>query len=606
MNRMDPTRPLRLLVVSLASLVAVTASAQTPVSSEITFQGRLRLGGALVNVPIDFQFSLFDSPTAGTLVAGPIAVDDLPLNAGLFTVPLDFGAAAFDGSARWLEIAVRRGDESEPFVTLSPRQAVTATPYALYAANVAGVDGHSLDAADGSPSDAVFVDNAGNVGIGTTTPSATLDVAGGGQMTTLEITGGTPLDAPVVAWGLNTWGQANAPAGSFAIVSASPNQSLAIRTDGSIAQWGESSTIFPVSDVPFGSFVAIGGGYSSGTFAIALRGDGSLVGWGNPVGAVTGIPTGRFSALSVTDQYATALRSDGTLLGWGGAPAPTPSGVFTKVASGGNFAIALDPDGELVAWGNNSSGQLQVPTGPFIAIAAGGAHGLALRPDGTVAAWGDNAYGQTLVPDGTYSAIAAGGRLSVAIRADGTLAAWGDNSTGQLNVPSGTFSAVSTSGFHCVAIRTQAGPVQYALKLANDAAAKPGSNTWTILSDRRLKTEIAPLTGALDKLLGLRGVTFRWRNPSEQGGRGFTETGLIADEVQRVFPHWIRPNSRGYLTMTVSGFEALTAEALRELRAEKDAELAARDACIAEQRAELDDVRARLERLERALSNPQR
>jgi hypothetical protein len=38
--------------------------------------------------------------------------------------------------------------------------------------------GNSLDAADGSPTNAVYVDNDGKVGIGTTTPGAQLDVAG--------------------------------------------------------------------------------------------------------------------------------------------------------------------------------------------------------------------------------------------------------------------------------------------------------------------------------------------------------------------------------------------------------------------------------------------
>jgi len=40
-------------------------------------------------------------------------------------------------------------------------------------------DGHSLDASDGSPTDAVSVDNNGDVGIGTTQPTAKLDVQGG-------------------------------------------------------------------------------------------------------------------------------------------------------------------------------------------------------------------------------------------------------------------------------------------------------------------------------------------------------------------------------------------------------------------------------------------
>ncbi|MCP4711167.1 MAG: hypothetical protein GY869_21310, partial [Planctomycetes bacterium] len=39
-------------------------------------------------------------------------------------------------------------------------------------------DGHSLDAADGDPVDAVYVDNDGYMGIGTTTPTTKLDVNG--------------------------------------------------------------------------------------------------------------------------------------------------------------------------------------------------------------------------------------------------------------------------------------------------------------------------------------------------------------------------------------------------------------------------------------------
>jgi hypothetical protein len=42
--------------------------------------------------------------------------------------------------------------------------------------SASGADGHSLDAADGSPTDAVYVDNSGNVGIGTTSPSQDLHV----------------------------------------------------------------------------------------------------------------------------------------------------------------------------------------------------------------------------------------------------------------------------------------------------------------------------------------------------------------------------------------------------------------------------------------------
>jgi len=58
---------------------------------------------------------------------------------GLFAVTLDFGGV-FDGSARWLEIAVRTNGGGA-FVALSPRQPITATPYAVRAAEFGGAVG---------------------------------------------------------------------------------------------------------------------------------------------------------------------------------------------------------------------------------------------------------------------------------------------------------------------------------------------------------------------------------------------------------------------------------------------------------------------------------
>lgn len=135
----------------------------------------------------------------------------------------------------------------------------------------------------------------------------------------------------------------------------------------------------------------------------------------------------------------------------------------------------------------------------------------------------------------------------------------------------------------------------FQLQLSANSAAKPTSNTWTILSDARLKKNVEPLRGALERLLALRGVTFDWIDPSTQGGCDWKQTGLIAQEVERVFPEWIGTDPNGYKTLTVAGFEALTTEALRELRAEKDAEIAAL-------RTELEVQRLRLERLEARLS----
>jgi len=49
---------------------------------------------------------------------------------------------------------------------------------------------------------------------------------------------------------------------------------------------------------------------------------------------------------------------------------------------------------------------------------------------------------------------------------------------------------------------------------------------------------------------------------------------MIAQEVEEVFPDWVEENRRGHKTVTYRGFEALTVEALRDLRAEKDSQIA--------------------------------
>src|SRR5687768_3654036 len=111
----------------------------------------------------------------------------------------------------------------------------------------------------------------------------------------------------------------------------------------------------------------------------------------------------------------------------------------------------------------------------------------------------------------------------------------------------------------------------------------------------RLKKDIRPLEDALTRLLRLRGVTFEYHDPKaihELPGR---QTGLVAQEVERVFPEWIETRADGLKCLSVCGFEALTVEALRDLREEKDREIAA----IKAQNTALEK---RLEHLEKLIS----
>jgi hypothetical protein len=85
-------------------------------------------------------------------------------------------------------------------------------------------------------------------------------------------------------------------------------------------------------------------------------------------------------------------------------------------------------------------------------------------------------------------------------------------------------------------------------------------------SDVRLKRDIRPLDGALDKLMALRGVEFEWARDDLARLRPGRQAGLIADEVEKVFPNWVRHDSASDMKLIgPQGFEALVVEALRQL-----------------------------------------
>jgi hypothetical protein len=103
------------------------------------------------------------------------------------------------------------------------------------------------------------------------------------------------------------------------------------------------------------------------------------------------------------------------------------------------------------------------------------------------------------------------------------------------------------------------------------SASKPGGGPWADLSDRQLKTNIQPLTGALATLLRLRGVCFEWLEPAQHGNLTGPQIGMIAQEVETVLPDWVSTTPEGYKLLAIRGFEALTVEAFREVQAEHTA-----------------------------------
>ena len=136
-------------------LLVVPAAAQTPLGTGFTYQGRLVDAGVPANGAYDFELRLFTAASGGAAVGSPLVRDDVAVAGGLFVVTLDFGSAAFTGSARWLEIAVRPGASTGAFTTLGPRQQLTPSPNALFSATAPwlGLSGVPAGFADGVDDD---------------------------------------------------------------------------------------------------------------------------------------------------------------------------------------------------------------------------------------------------------------------------------------------------------------------------------------------------------------------------------------------------------------------------------------------------------------------
>ncbi len=461
------------LTATAGLALAAHAQAQTPLGTGFTYQGRLDQSGSPANGTYDLQFALFNAAAAGAQVGTTQCADNVPVVDGLFTVTLDFGAQ-FNGEERWLGIGVRADASpgncgSGVYTPLAPRQAMSAAPYAL---KVRGIDGHSLDAADGSPVDAVLVDDAGAVGIANATPTAQV-----------------------------------------------PNARL--RVGGGHV----------VVDNNFGFF--------------------SVNGAGTGLGA--GVDTTTFDDL----QFFA-----------GGAPR-------FWVLDTGQVGIGTEtPQGKL-----------------DIEVGTGGANLQVFEDSGGVPTLRSV---QGLFPGALRLRAGVEFRPHTGALNNAGFVIWNEANTAMNSV----FTANGTSFFRGgpVAVGTNdAGGFLFAV---NGTAAKPGGGSWSVFSDTRLKSNIEPMRGTLDRLLSLRGYTFEYRPEAVEQRFALpgTQIGLLAQEVEMVFPDWVSQDAAGYKYVTERATTALMVEALRELRDEKDAQ-------IRNLRNENAALAARLDRLEETLAD---
>jgi hypothetical protein len=303
------------------------------------------------------------------------------------------------------------------------------------------------DGGVGEFSHALALETVGNQWVRATD---TVTAAISGAQTGIVVAAAAGPTSVVVAWGNDTNGQTDLPAGLSGVAAISPGLALvAPGDDGTVTAWGGQPT------VPAGlsgvTAISAGGGHD-----LALKSDGTVVAWGGNYSGQATVPAGLsgITAIAAGGGHSLALKSDGTVVAWGndscgpdrGGQTEVPAGLsgVIAIAAGGCHSLALKSDGTVVAWGGYDA-DLElafVPTGlsGVTAIAAAGNLDLALKSDGTVVAWGGyDVYADTSVPAGLsgVTAIAAGGQHSLALKSDGTVVAWGENSSGQIAVPNG-------------------------------------------------------------------------------------------------------------------------------------------------------------------------
>ena len=432
---------------------------------------------------------------------------------------------------------------------------------------------------------------------------------------------------PVVAWGKNSQGQSTVPPvlndANTASISAKGNTSLALLKSGTVVQWG-SGTAPVLTGV---TTISAGVNHS-----LARKSDGTVTAWGDNTYGQSNVNTiiGA-TAIAAGEKHSVILHANGSVTATGDNTFDQtnvpPLADITAIAAGYDHSLALSATGAVTAWGRNESGQTDVPPAALtnvIAIAAGAYHSLALKNDGTLLAWGWDSAGQSTVPlDLTgVKAVAGGYAFSIALKTDGTLVAWGDSTDGQLTIPAEAvqLSSIAAGDSHVLALHTDLIPARVArLDQANTFTGKIGirrsatanslevegnaskttAGSWLSNSDRRIKTDIRPLTGALEKIDRVRLVDFRYTSdyrdthPLLDNKRYLN---VIAQEFAQVFPDHVQgsgetlPDGSEILQVDTYPLTIFSAAAIQELHQENRA--------LKQQLAAQEE---RLRRLEQAL-----
>lgn len=109
-------------------------------------------------------------------------------------------------------------------------------------------------------------------------------------------------------------------------------------------------------------------------------------------------------------------------------------------------------------------------------------------------------------------------------------------------------------------------------------------------SDRRLKKNVEPLSGSLNLIQQLQGVTYEWKDPERESG---TQLGLIAQDVEEVIPYIVNTDNEGYKSLQYSVIVALLIEGVKDQQSE-----------IEELKYQMSEMQKQIDALKTLVSTP--
>jgi hypothetical protein len=502
----DRTPQFYLLLALLSFFVSVNSvKGQNP---GFTYQGRLTDGGIPANGNYDLQFTLFDSLNGGAQVGATQTIPTVVVSAGSFTVQLDFGANAFPGANRWLEMGARLSGVGS-FITLTPRQQITSSPYAIRSISSSEAD---------TATNATQLGGVAATNYVQTTDSRLSDARTPVSGSASYIQNGTSLQA---ASNFNVSGNGtlssmnlNGPI-SFAGGSALP----AATGQGRIF-FDVSTNKFKVSEngSPFVNLIGANGVTGSGTTnTIPVWTSGTTIG--------NSVITQSINGVQLPNGVQLAVGAQGNALAFG-----SPNGETGLSIAGPNGRADLRFDGSVVKLVARPAGTGPPPPTNGIAITTDGRVGIGtITPTAALHAVGfgfdDGVDGSSNAGNGVFG-ISSNGRGVYGVASGNQAGVEGFNNGGNgFGVFSSGFLGTNRLG---------------AASFPNTALCLNGSNQISACaSSLRYKTDLVSYDGSLVLINRLRPITFNWKNG------GPRDLGLGAEEVAEVEPLLVTHNDKG-------------------------------------------------------------